>query len=125
MPPSRLPALRKRGLVVLSKSLKLSVRRCREIEEKAFRYGGKLDYGRYIRRICAGESAPWDADQRSKARKPPVPVETNESVREDGVLICGKCKSRKIDQVEAQTRSGDEAATLFCLCTSCGNRWKM
>ena len=125
MPPSKLPPLRKRGLLVLSKALKLSARRCRPIEEKAFKNGGKLDYGRYIRRLCAGESAPWETDQQSEARKAPSPVESNESVRADGVLKCGKCKSRKIDQVEAQTRSGDEAATLFCLCTSCGNRWKM
>ena len=44
---------------------------------------------------------------------------------EDGLLQCGRCKSRKVKYHEMQTRSADEPATLFCHCTKCNNRWRM
>jgi transcription elongation factor S-II len=42
----------------------------------------------------------------------------------DGILTCGKCKSKKTTYYEMQTRSADEPMTAFCKCHACGNRWK-
>jgi DNA-directed RNA polymerase subunit M/transcription elongation factor TFIIS len=37
---------------------------------------------------------------------------------------CRRCKSRKTSYYELQTRSADEAMTIFITCLNCGNRWK-
>ena len=37
---------------------------------------------------------------------------------------CARCKSRKCTYYELQTRSADEAMTIFITCINCGNRWK-
>lgn len=37
---------------------------------------------------------------------------------------CGRCKSRECSYYEMQTRSADEAMTIFVTCLNCGNRWK-
>ncbi|KAK9919113.1 hypothetical protein WJX75_009483 [Coccomyxa subellipsoidea] len=37
---------------------------------------------------------------------------------------CGKCKQRKTQYYQMQTRSADEPMTTFVTCTNCGNRWK-
>jgi len=42
----------------------------------------------------------------------------------DGILQCGKCKSKKTEYIELQTRSGDESLTKFCYCWNCGHRWR-
>ena len=38
-------------------------------------------------------------------------------------LRCRKCGSTTVSWTQAQTRSSDEAMTVFCTC-SCGARWK-
>ena len=43
---------------------------------------------------------------------------------EDGLFICGKCKSRKTTFYQIQTRSADEPMTAFITCLSCGKKWK-
>lgn len=43
---------------------------------------------------------------------------------EDGIMQCGKCKSRNTDFREQQTRSADEPTTKFCECYDCGHKWK-
>ena len=40
------------------------------------------------------------------------------------VYKCSRCKSRKCTYYELQTRSADEAMTIFITCLNCGNRWK-
>jgi len=40
------------------------------------------------------------------------------------LLQCGKCKKRDVTYNQMQTRSSDEPMTTFCLCNTCGNRWK-
>jgi len=40
-------------------------------------------------------------------------------------MRCGKCKKNKVSYYELQTRSGDEASTIFYTCLSCGFRWKL
>lgn len=42
----------------------------------------------------------------------------------DGAFTCGRCKSKKTQYVELQTRSADEPATIYVFCGSCGNSWK-
>lgn len=37
---------------------------------------------------------------------------------------CGRCKQRKCDYYQLQTRSADEPMTTFVTCLNCGNHWK-
>lgn len=39
-------------------------------------------------------------------------------------FTCRKCKSNKCTYYLQQTRSADEATTIFVSCTICGQRWK-
>jgi len=48
----------------------------------------------------------------------------NPCVVVEGVLECGKCKSRRTFSFQRQTRSADEGATTFAQCAQCGNRWR-
>jgi DNA-directed RNA polymerase subunit M/transcription elongation factor TFIIS len=43
----------------------------------------------------------------------------------EAIVKCRKCGSAEISWEEKQTRSADEAATLFCVCTKCKHRWVM
>ena len=40
------------------------------------------------------------------------------------MIKCSRCKSKKVSYYELQTRSGDEASTLFMNCLVCGKKWK-
>jgi DNA-directed RNA polymerase subunit M/transcription elongation factor TFIIS len=42
----------------------------------------------------------------------------------EGQFKCGKCKSKKTDYYQLQTRSADEPMTTYVTCHGCGNRWK-
>ena len=44
---------------------------------------------------------------------------------EEGVMECNRCGSNKTYSYTKQTRSGDEATTVFAICCKCNNRWKM
>lgn len=41
-----------------------------------------------------------------------------------GIIQCGRCKSRLTTYYEQQTRSADEPMTAFVLCLNCSHRWK-
>lgn len=41
------------------------------------------------------------------------------------IVKCRRCGSSEVRWEEKQTRSADEAATVFCTCVKCGNRWVM
>ena len=41
------------------------------------------------------------------------------------LVRCRRCGSSEVTWEEKQTRSADEAATLFCVCATCKNRWTM
>ena len=41
------------------------------------------------------------------------------------IVRCRRCGSTEVSWSEKQTRSADEAATVFCVCTQCKNRWVM
>lgn len=42
---------------------------------------------------------------------------------DEGVMECGKCGSHKTYSYTKQTRSGDEATTVFAICCKCNNKW--
>ena len=46
-------------------------------------------------------------------------------VEEKTEITCGKCGHNEATFVQMQTRSGDEASTLFFTCTSCQHKWKV
>ena len=43
----------------------------------------------------------------------------------DGAFECRKCRSKKCQYTQLQTRSADEPMTTFVCCYNCGNKWKM
>ena len=43
---------------------------------------------------------------------------------EEGVIECGKCKSKKTFSYQIQTRSCDESSSTISQCVNCGNKWK-
>lgn len=42
---------------------------------------------------------------------------------DEGMFQCLKCSSKKIYTMSKQTRSGDEATTVFARCSKCKNGW--
>jgi len=43
----------------------------------------------------------------------------------DSSLKCRRCNSVDVTWDQKQTRGADEAMTVFCVCTDCGNCWKI
>ena len=41
----------------------------------------------------------------------------------DSSLKCRRCNSVDVTWEQKQTRSADEAMTVFCVCSTCHNRW--
>jgi hypothetical protein len=39
-------------------------------------------------------------------------------------FVCPRCKARKANYVQVQTRSADEPMTTFITCLECGKKWK-
>ena len=39
------------------------------------------------------------------------------------IIRCRRCGHEEVSMVEKQTRSADEAASVFCVCMACKNRW--
>jgi DNA-directed RNA polymerase subunit M/transcription elongation factor TFIIS len=44
---------------------------------------------------------------------------------EEGVLECNKCGSKRTLSYSKQVRRSDEGFTTFCMCSSCGARWRI
>lgn len=53
----------------------------------------------------------------------PTLEKKEEENTQDSLLTCGKCKQRKVEYYQKQTRGADEPMTVFCNCTNCGKRW--
>lgn len=49
----------------------------------------------------------------------------NKKLEHDSIFTCGKCKSKKVEHIQVQTRSADEPMTVKACCLMCGNRWRM
>tara|TARA_B100001559_G_C16460656_1_gene603903 strand:- start:697 stop:1074 length:378 start_codon:yes stop_codon:yes gene_type:complete len=39
------------------------------------------------------------------------------------ILVCGKCKQRKVDYYKMQIRGADEPMTIFAHCLNCSHKW--
>ena len=65
----------------------------------------------------------WKELIDEKYRRDKVLYETKQESMTDQFL-CKRCKSRETSYYEVQTRSADEAMTIFITCLNCGNRWK-
>lgn len=49
----------------------------------------------------------------------------NPPVISEGVIQCKKCKSKRTFSFDKQTRSSDEAVTIFVRCVDCGCQFRM
>ena len=110
--------LRAFALVSLSKKLKKTRQACMNKENIAWSYGKEM-YPLIIRRLLTGLSI-----EEAVVVLEPLEKKEEKEIVAEGDLQCKKCQSRRIHRVEKQTRSADEAATVFCFCSECGNRWK-
>ena len=48
----------------------------------------------------------------------------NTKIKNTVGITCFKCKSDNVYSESRQTRSADEAMTIFYTCLNCGNKWK-
>jgi len=66
------------------------------------------------------------AETQFKLKTKELQIEAGKRRHEDynGMFKCGKCKSKKTDYYQLQTRSADEPMTTYVTCKECGNRWK-
>lgn len=51
-------------------------------------------------------------------------VTIKQTVQEDGIFKCNRCKSMKTVYYQMQIRSADEPMTTFVTCTNCYLKWK-
>tara|TARA_B110000908_G_scaffold172730_1_gene242463 strand:- start:17221 stop:17601 length:381 start_codon:yes stop_codon:yes gene_type:complete len=68
-----------------------------------------------------GTKEAKQVDTWLKEAYPSVKTDTDEIT--ESILVCGKCKERKVDYYQKQTRGADEPMTCFCHCLNCGTRW--
>jgi len=65
----------------------------------------------------------WSKLIESKSKRDKNKFETNISAATD-TFTCRKCKNNQCTYYQMQTRSADEAMTIYVSCCICGNRWK-
>ena len=65
----------------------------------------------------------WATMIDAKTKRDKNKFETNISAATD-VFTCRKCKGNQCTYYQMQTRSADEAMTVYISCCVCGNRWK-
>jgi len=72
------------------------------------------------------ELAPdkWGELIDAKSKRDKNKFEVNIEAATD-TFTCRKCRSKKCTYAALQTRSSDEATTLFVTCLECGQRWKI
>lgn len=65
---------------------------------------------------------------KTKFERKKLELQREEAAKQDenyeGLFKCGKCKSKKTDFYQLQTRSADEPMTTYVTCKECGHRWK-
>jgi DNA-directed RNA polymerase subunit M/transcription elongation factor TFIIS len=62
------------------------------------------------------ENDIMDVDEMRDYMQSPLEVE-------EGVIECGKCKSKRVFSYQKQTRGCDESSTTFAQCAKCGKQW--
>lgn len=66
----------------------------------------------------------WGELIDAKSKRDKNKFEVNIEAATD-TFTCRKCRSKKCTYAALQTRSSDEATTLFVTCLDCGQRWKI
>ncbi len=67
----------------------------------------------------------WGEVEENNIRRINDAYDADAVVAMTDLFICTKCKSRKCSYTERQTRSADEATTVFVRCLVCHHSWKM
>ena len=65
----------------------------------------------------------WEELIKAKSIRDQNKFEQNLEATTD-TFKCRKCHSKKCSYYQMQTRSADEAMTIYVSCIDCGNRWK-
>ena len=68
----------------------------------------------------------WNHPEFDKAKKEfdtMISIISRKDRVAEGVLEC-KCGSKRVESTQVQSRSRDEAMTIFAKCSICGKRWK-
>jgi len=65
----------------------------------------------------------WISLIDAKMKRDKTKYETTMEAMTD-TFTCRKCRSKKCNYYQQQTRSADEPMTTFVSCIDCGNRWK-
>jgi DNA-directed RNA polymerase subunit M/transcription elongation factor TFIIS len=65
----------------------------------------------------------WQTLIDAKSKRDANKFEVNMAAATD-TFTCRKCKANQCTYYTMQTRSSDEATTIFVQCVPCGNRWK-
>jgi DNA-directed RNA polymerase subunit M/transcription elongation factor TFIIS len=66
----------------------------------------------------------WKDLIETKSKRDKNKFETNVAAATD-TFTCRKCKGNQCTYYQMQTRSADEATTIFVQCVLCNNRWRM
>ena len=66
----------------------------------------------------------WQALLDEKIRKDKLMLNQDNGGAKTDQFRCSKCKSKECSYYSLQTRSADEAETIFVSCLACGNRWR-
>lgn len=66
----------------------------------------------------------WKELIETKSKRDKNKFETNVAAATD-TFTCRKCKNNQCTYYQMQTRSADEATTIFVQCVLCNNRWRM
>jgi DNA-directed RNA polymerase subunit M/transcription elongation factor TFIIS len=89
--------------------------------EMVFQLDKDLIHGTLLERIVNETKARAERFERMLQEKYDM---INEK-KYTSLIKCRRCGSEEVSYDEKQTRSADEAATIFCLCSTCGQRWIM
>ena len=79
----------------------------------------RLAEGTLVGRVAAERKAREDRFERMMQEK----YEALDDEQFQAIVRCRRCGSKEVSWEEKQTRSADEGATVFCVCTACKNRW--
>ena len=84
-----------------------------------------------VNKMCSYEPDVLNPDglySKTKFARKKLELQREEASKQDdnyeGMFKCGKCKSKKTDYYQLQTRSADEPMTTYVTCKACGHRWK-
>lgn len=112
----------------------LTIGWARSLEHYAYLRYGPIAYQRAIKRCLyhlkyhdhfdmerLEELVIGDDEEPEEKEEEPELEEVEDGV---GLLQCFRCKSTRVESYQRQTRSADEAMTVFCMCLECHHKWK-